>query len=370
MNTSTPLNPFLCLRFFAILAIPSTLTVGMGLACAPKLSSLQTSESKYDVALRLEQGRNGKPKDYAAAAKLYREAADAKDARAMARLGDFYFRGLGVTKSSLIAKEWYVKATALKHSGAMLSLGNLYIQGEGVPKDIGTAIDWYRKAAEAKNSEAMSYLGKLYYLGFGVKKDYNLAADWYRKAATAGSASGMRSLGNLYNAGLGVERSSSQAAAWYERAQSTEEKEASILAKASGKCSIDFLDLLRKKASEVRQKLGSVPRDQDVSAQAWVVDFNVLGPIKITFYSDPTVEDAKVYSIRVSTNHRFKPEDIAMLLGFDFGGFSYHHYGIEVHSYVRSSWYLKNAGGKGSYKLYIGEKENGEGFDLELTLEN
>ena len=96
-------------------------------------------------------------KDYAAAAKLYREEAEAGNTQ------------------------------------AQCDLGHMYEYGRGIPVDYAEAVSWFRKAAEAGDPRGQEALAYQYEYGHGVKQDFAQAVNWYRKAAEAGNAQDSRS---------------------------------------------------------------------------------------------------------------------------------------------------------------------------------
>src|SRR5437899_2837941 len=63
---------------------------------------------------------------------LCREAAEAGDAEAQAKVGDFYLRGSGQVKADHAeARGWYDKAAQQKQPAAARQLGEMYAKGDG-----------------------------------------------------------------------------------------------------------------------------------------------------------------------------------------------------------------------------------------------
>ena len=115
--------------------------------------------AKKDAKELFKEGkRRYKNKDYADAAKLFRDAAEQGHVEAQ-----FYF-------------------------------GECCFSGHGVPKDYAEAFKWYRKAAEQGHAEAQYALGGCYYLGKGVTKDHKQAVYWLRKSAAQGNADAQKLL--------------------------------------------------------------------------------------------------------------------------------------------------------------------------------
>ncbi|MET0271863.1 MAG: tetratricopeptide repeat protein, partial [Phenylobacterium sp.] len=55
---------------------------------------------------------------------------------------------------------------------AQLALGLIYDLGRGVPRDQAQAVGWYRRAAEQGDGDAQFNLGVMFYNGWGTPQDY------------------------------------------------------------------------------------------------------------------------------------------------------------------------------------------------------
>ena len=157
-------------------------------------------------------------KDYAAARRLYEQAAAAGYAMAMNNLGGVYEGGDGVPVNYVEAARWYGKAAAAGEPIAMVDLGWLYETGHGVTRDYAEAVRLYEAAAKAGVPAGMNNLGLLYMYGKGVARDYAQARQLFEQGAALGEASAMNGLGALYNEGDGVPRSARLARQWFEKA--------------------------------------------------------------------------------------------------------------------------------------------------------
>ncbi len=82
-------------------------------------------------------------KDYQTAARLYRELAEQGDVEAQTKIGQMYYRGMGVPENYAEAAKWYRKAAEQGDAGAQGSLGMMYFSGEGVPQDFVLAYKWF-----------------------------------------------------------------------------------------------------------------------------------------------------------------------------------------------------------------------------------
>jgi len=102
------------------------------------------------------------------------------------------------------AAQLWREAAEQGNAVAQFNLGILYEQGQGVSQNYETAAKWYRKAAEQGNAQAQHNLGVQYKWGRGVPQNDSMAAQWLRKAADQGFAPSQDSLGFLYALGQGV----------------------------------------------------------------------------------------------------------------------------------------------------------------------
>ena len=122
--------------------------------------------------------------DYAAAAQLWREAAEQGHAKAQYNLGILYYKGQGTPRDYAKAMQWFRKAAYHEIAQAQYNLGIMYHQAEGTPINYVKAALWYRKAAEQGHAKAQYNLGVLYKQGHGVPQDSIQAMMWFRLAAS------------------------------------------------------------------------------------------------------------------------------------------------------------------------------------------
>ncbi len=148
------------------------------------------------------------------------------DAVALSRLGQYYYYGLGVTKSYPMALKWLNKAAAKSDINAMLLLGEMYEQGMGVKKDLKKSLDWTKKAALKGSGDAAYELAEMYEQGNGVPKDMAESVKWYTIAADKGDVDAMISLGFCYMEGDGVPADRKAGYDWFVKAADKGEPEA------------------------------------------------------------------------------------------------------------------------------------------------
>lgn len=201
--------------------------------------------------------------NFETAVKYYQRAVDidAKNVRALTRLGSMYKRGLGVKRNYKTALDWYMKAAATGDGNAVFNVGTFFLSGlgvkantqeamrwfelasekgcadadyqlgclyfagtNGVPQDYTQALYWYQKAAERRYLAALTNIGYMCCNGLGVVKDSAIGVQWYLYAAKYGSAEAMRNLGYCYMAGDGVDADEAAGIDWYQKAAALGDK--------------------------------------------------------------------------------------------------------------------------------------------------
>jgi TPR repeat protein len=125
--------------------------------------------------------------DYARAAALYREAADAGNVSAMSALGTLQRTGLGVPKNPQAAVQLYRQAAAKGSARAKAQLGFAYEFGEGVAADWTQAAKWCAESARESDRLGLYCLGRDYQFGIGVPQDRERAIHYFDLAAAQGN---------------------------------------------------------------------------------------------------------------------------------------------------------------------------------------
>ncbi|MGA2789071.1 MAG: tetratricopeptide repeat protein [Verrucomicrobiota bacterium] len=97
--------------------------------------------------------------------------AERGDIAAQYRLGNRFYRGLGVATNWQEAFSWYQEAAGQGHPGAELALGLRYLRGEGTAQSYEASIPWFRKVADLNNQAVQCYFELEYGEGFGAKQD-------------------------------------------------------------------------------------------------------------------------------------------------------------------------------------------------------
>ena len=166
----------------------------------------------FSLAFLYESGF-GVPRDFDTAAALYRRAASAGYADALAAEGMLFVKS--ATPDYATAKNLFERAVQAGSIQGQVDLGQLYEYGRGVAADTAKALECYHTAAMAGNSEAMYRIGMITKYSDEVQKDPPLACKWFQRAYENGHPYGTLELGNCYHQGQGVDKSSQQAFALY-----------------------------------------------------------------------------------------------------------------------------------------------------------
>lgn len=171
------------------------------------LQALQSlSESGLNRA-RVFLGSLLRDSDPAASVKLFTQAAEQGDRRAMVVLGLQLAKGQGVTRADYEqAAAWLKKAADLGDADGMLYFADCLLDGLGVKPDENMAAQLYSKAAALGCVPAKSKLADLYRRGRGVPNiDYAEALRLFQEAATDGFLEAQGNLGVMYMNGEGVQ---------------------------------------------------------------------------------------------------------------------------------------------------------------------
>ncbi|MEZ5774648.1 MAG: caspase family protein [Hyphomicrobiaceae bacterium] len=177
-------------------------------------------EGMFQQAELLARGGASRTRDIAAAAGLYRRAADKGHVRAMARLGTLYDRGLGLSQDPAEALKWLRRAADKGDPDGLAGLAGLYVAGRGVAKSESEAARLYRRAATLGSAAALDGLGLMMRDGVGMSADANEACAMFERAAGLDLAVAMTHLGQCYEAGRGRQRDLAAAVGWYQKAAS------------------------------------------------------------------------------------------------------------------------------------------------------
>jgi TPR repeat protein len=157
-------------------------------------------------------------KDYLAAVKLFKEAANAGHSFAQNILGACYEYGLGATKDLEVAATLYKKSADQGIAWGEWHFGVCLLYGLGIKKDAKKGISFIELAVEKGLADALNELGYCYMHGKGVAKNHKKAAELFAVSAEKGNADAMCSIGACYDNGHGVEKSRGSAMGWFKKA--------------------------------------------------------------------------------------------------------------------------------------------------------
>jgi tetratricopeptide (TPR) repeat protein len=112
-------------------------------------------------------------------------AEKANDPFAQITLGEYYFWGKGTTtKDYAAAYKWFKMAADLKNHTAQNYLGTMYEEGLGVKKDCKRAMAFYMEASSHFTGQYS--MGMVYKEGTCYKKNTKAAIFWFKQAANQG----------------------------------------------------------------------------------------------------------------------------------------------------------------------------------------
>jgi len=148
---------------------------------------------------------------YDEALTLYREAADAGDARAMVSLGLMLETGDHTPKDLKAAYALYEKAAQLGSPDGALDLAVALINGKGIDVDIARALALLEKASDAGSARATYDLAALVAQGVGGRRPSDALA-LFRRAGAEGYGQGYRAAAVLLDEGRGISKNPAAAA--------------------------------------------------------------------------------------------------------------------------------------------------------------
>jgi len=176
---------------------------------------VSTGAALGDTAAGMQAFRN---KDYQAAFREWKAAAEAGQAEAQFDLGLLYAQGLGTRRDLTEAANWYRKAAEQGNAQAEFALGQMYSRGWGAPRDTVDAMRWMQMANDPVSDGPPTEWARIE--GYGIEQDPKQAAYWYEKAAEQGHPEAQYNLARLYATGQGVPRDQGQALHWVRAAAS------------------------------------------------------------------------------------------------------------------------------------------------------
>lgn len=141
------------------------------------VSGAQAEDSATYIEAKVALKKNEFEKAYA----LFRNLAEAGDAKAQAQLGHLYHGGRGIASDWTAAAAWYRKAADQGNAFGQFQLGQMYESGrgdwgvnigKGLDQDLKSAFEWFEKAGQQGMPAANAKLGLAYLNGQAAPQDY------------------------------------------------------------------------------------------------------------------------------------------------------------------------------------------------------
>ena len=197
----------MCMRGQGVAQDPERVTTYL-----TKLGAAGNTDAYLRLADYYEAGVLDGTPNPAAAAELYRRAAEAGNARGMILFGDCLADGSGVDKNPEEALGWYDRSAKAGAAEGQTRADKLRTEAEAdfrtasetLSEDPKGAVELFRRAAATGHPEALAALGDCLLMGRGCKKQNKEALDAYLAAAERGSARALYRLGCLYAMNYGV----------------------------------------------------------------------------------------------------------------------------------------------------------------------
>ena len=206
------------LTIFAMVGIGPAQISAQDRVVVPRAEArMRQADADYHRGLEAAEGNGGR-RDYAAAARYYRSAAENGHIPAQYNLAYLYENGLGVKQDFSEAAAWYRKAADQGDAESQNDLGVLYSTGQGVPLDDVEAVRLYRLAASQDDPEGISNLASMLLKGRGVPRDPDQALELFAKAASRGYSVAQNNLAIMYANGAAGKPDYVKAYAWLDLA--------------------------------------------------------------------------------------------------------------------------------------------------------
>lgn len=141
---------------------------------------------------------------------LYTESAYRNSAYGQYQLAYCYEKGYGCECNYSLAAEWYEESFKNGFTNAARKLGDFYFKGLGVKQNYTTAFNYYLKVQE-NNSEVCMILADCYSKGLGVEPNDEKMFEYLNKAYELGNYKSILSLAECYLTGNGTEKNFARA---------------------------------------------------------------------------------------------------------------------------------------------------------------
>lgn len=176
------------LKLIIIISLLSGCTTNPPIMSKPIIPTTTTNKVDTTEVLYKQAVDVYEDEDFAAAFKLFEQAANKNHVKAQLKLASMYYDGKGVDRNSTLSAFWYQKAAKQGDMVAQFFLAGLYRFGSGVNKDVNKAVHWYHQAAKQGYVDAQLALGMMYYNGMEISQDLFKAKKLLSLAAKQGNA--------------------------------------------------------------------------------------------------------------------------------------------------------------------------------------
>lgn len=157
--------------------------------------------------------------------KLYEDAINNNNYKAMYLLGDKYYSGYKIEQDYDLAMFYFRMAARFNYGRAEFNIGKMYEDGLGIIKNYEKAIEWYKLASTHGEVKALASMGDVYL----DKNEFNKAFELYNMAYENyedknDAAVVMLKIGYLYIYGRGVDKNRAKGLEWLKMALKTGNK--------------------------------------------------------------------------------------------------------------------------------------------------
>lgn len=147
--------------------------------------------------------------------KLYEDAINNNNYKAMYLLGDKYYSGYKIEQDYDLAMFYFKMAARFNYGRAEFNIGKMYEEGLGIIKSSEKAIEWYKLASTHGDVQALVSMADIY----SDKKEFNTAFKLYNMAYENyenknDAAIVMLKIGFLYFYGRGVDKNPAKGIEW------------------------------------------------------------------------------------------------------------------------------------------------------------
>ena len=147
--------------------------------------------------------------------KLYEDAINNNNYKAMYLLGDKYYSGYKIEQDYDLAMFYFKMAARFNYGRAEFNIGKMYEEGLGIIKSSEKAIEWYKLASTHGEVQALVSMADIY----SDKKEFNTAFKLYNMAYENyenknDAAIVMLKIGFLYFYGRGVDKNPAKGIEW------------------------------------------------------------------------------------------------------------------------------------------------------------